>query len=279
MIRVFPAKTNCTPIDDMVYFDGPPLDYAGSDIVHVSCTFAWDRPKSEFLAKCWEAQGYRVTVGGPAYDDHGGEFVSGQYLAVGNVITSRGCNNKCWFCKTWRREGTIRELPIVDGYNILDSNLLQCSKEHIYAVFAMLDRQKRKAKFTGGLESLLLEDWHVEELCRLHTKPASIYLAYDTPDDYEPLVRAAKMLNEAGLNKSHVVSCYVLIGYPGDTIGDARQRLEDVKKLNLTPYAMIYAGEKKSWRPLWKKLQREYCRPTIIHSKAVKEKQLLWTEQ
>jgi hypothetical protein len=79
-------------------------------------------------------------------------------LKKGYVITSRGCPNRCWFCSVWRREGeVIRELPVTDGWNVLDDNLLVCSENHIRAVFAMLARQRRMPLFTGGLEAAWLK--------------------------------------------------------------------------------------------------------------------------
>jgi hypothetical protein len=43
----------------------------------------------------------------------------------------------------WKREGNIvKELPITEGYNILDDNLLRCSEKHVKKVFEMLKKQK-----------------------------------------------------------------------------------------------------------------------------------------
>lgn len=49
------------------------------------------------------------------------------------------------------------ELPITDGYNVLDDNLLACSEKHIHDVFDMLKRQKEKPIFTGGIEAKILK--------------------------------------------------------------------------------------------------------------------------
>lgn len=70
---------------------------------------------------------------------------------------------------------------------------MACSDQHIREVFAMLKRQKYgRVMFTGGMEAARLKDWHVEGLRNLH--PKEIFFAYDTPDDYEPLVEAGKKL-------------------------------------------------------------------------------------
>jgi len=281
MIRVFPRKTNATPNDSKVYFGGPELwEYDGGDRdVKISCTFIFDKPKTEFLAKQWDSAGYHVSVGGPAYDDRGGEFVPGRFLKKELVITSRGCNNNCWFCKVREREGKLRELEIKDGWDILDNNLLQCSKNHINRVFDMLNRQKRiingrraGVKFTGGLEAFVLQDWHVDLIANLQPKPEILYFAYDTPDDYEPLRRAAYKMKEIGFNNQRI-GCYVLIGWPAgenrpaDTMGKAKKRLQQVIDLNMMPYAMLYADQNKNPDPEWTRFQRQYVRPALIRKK------------
>ena len=266
-IRVFPRVTNATPNDDQAYFDGPPLWYAGCDDVHVSCVFTYDKPRAEALADQWSSAGYNVTVGGPAYNDKGGDFVPGRYVKHGMVMTSRGCNNNCWFCSVPKREGKIRELPITEGWNVLDSNLLQCSRGHIRSVFIMLELQKQlgsQIRFTGGLEAAMLEDWHVELLTLL--KPYLFYFAYDTADDWDPLRRAAKMVTEAGFN-SRQAMCYCLIGYPKDTMDKAEKRLKSVYDLGLLPMAMLYRDYSGKVSCDWAKFQTKWVRPWIIRSR------------
>lgn len=148
--RVFPRKTKATPTDELVFFERPPvLTLPEIDEVHVSVAFTYDKEKAEYLAEDWRIVGVPVKIGGPAYDDSAdGDFVPGRYLKTGYVITSRGCNNHCWFCSAWRREGKLRELPITNGWNVLDNNLLQCSEQHIKDVFEMLKKQKEKPVFT-----------------------------------------------------------------------------------------------------------------------------------
>lgn len=264
MIRVFPHKTEATPIDEQVYFTGPPLEPLEDRDVYVSVLFTYHKERAKMLADQWDAQGYNVHLGGPAFDDYGGDFVPGRFVGRGYVITSRGCNNRCWFCSVWKREGGIRELPIVDGFNVLDSNLLQCSEGHIRNVFAMLKRQPERARFTGGLEARVLQDWHVDLLVDL--KPKQMYFAYDTEDDYEPLVRAAGMVTDAGFKRDRV-SCYTLVGYPKDTMERAEKRLRQVVDLGITPMAMLYRDNRGEVDTGWRRFQRRWVRPHIIFSK------------
>jgi hypothetical protein len=262
---VFPRRTRATPIDPLAYV-GPPDLFAEADEVHVSVAFSWDLPAAERLAQAWETVA-PVKLGGPATGMPGGEFVPGRYLREGYTITSRGCPNRCWFCSVWRHEGQeVRLLPICDGWNVLDDNLLACHSDHIRAVFAMLARQERRAEFTGGLEAKRLQPWHVEALRALN--PKQIFFAYDTPDDLEPLREAGRALLAVGVTAvSHILRAYVLIGYPRDTVEAAGKRLHETMDAGFFPMAMLYRDENGRRDSIWAKFQRQWARPAIIASK------------
>ena len=236
--RVFPRRTTATPDDVLAFTTPPPKILPDIDEVHISTTFSYDIPKAEQLAESWLKTGLPVKVGGAAYNTPSGDFVPGMYLKKGYVITSRGCNNSCWFCAVPTREGGLRELPVTEGHNVLDDNLLACSEKHIHEVFAMLKNQTEKPVFTGGLEAKLLKPWHVELLREVKTK--RFYCAYDTKDDYEPLIQAGKLLRDGGITqKSQTAWCYVLIGYPGDSFEAAEKRLRDSWRAGFLPFAML----------------------------------------
>jgi hypothetical protein len=268
--RVFPRKTNATPDDEYSFFgerEKPGMFLPDIDEVHVSVTFTYDLPRAEKLAAEW-GHVAPSSIGGPATGATGGDFTPGMYLKPGYVITSRGCPNKCWFCSVWRREGQeIRELPITEGNNILDDNLLACSDNHIKGVFEMLRRQKMgRTMFTGGLEAAKLKQWHVDELRKLH--PKEMFFAYDTPDDYEPLVEAGKKLLSAGFTiAAQTMRCYTLIGYPGDTFDAAETRLIQTIKAGFLPMAMLYRDKSGKRGPEWPSFQREWAKPAIVNAK------------
>ena len=268
MARIFPRVTNATPNDDYTFYDAPGMFLPPIDEVHISVAFTYDLPKAEQLMKAWKHIA-PVKIGGPALNEPGGEFRPGMYLKPGYVITSRGCPNKCWFCSVWRREGEkIRELEVKEGNNILDDNLLACSDDHIKQVFAMLKKQKYgRPMFTGGLEAAKLKDWHVEELRKLH--PKEMFFAYDTPDDYEPLVEAGKKLLAAGFTTtSHTLRAYVLIGYQKDTIEKAEARLMQTIKAGFLPMAMLYRGKNDRYKDLeWARFQQFWARPATVNLK------------
>lgn len=266
MLRVFPRKTSATPDDAEVRF-GPPSLCDEADEIHVSCTFTWDKPVAERLAEAWRVVTPNVKIGGVAYGDPGGEFTPGLYLKKGHVITSRGCPNKCWFCDVPKREGMIRELEIHEGYILQDSNILATSKAHQRAVFEMLARQPERPKFTGGLEAALLNDWHCEWLAKL--RPSTMWFAYDTPNDYEPLRQAGKLLSKHGAIKGRNAMCYVLIGYKGDTIDKAERRLNATIDAGFMPQAMLY---NRLDDKMWRRFQREWANRIIVGSKMTARK-------
>jgi hypothetical protein len=205
-----------------------------------------------------------VRIGGPATGEPGGDFVPGLYLKQGYVITSRGCPNRCWFCSVWKREGqAIRELPITEGWNVLDDNLLACSPKHICEVMEMLRRQNRQPEFTGGIEAARLDQWSAEAIRSV--RPKQLFFAFDTPDDWEPLLRAADLCWRAGFTKtSHAIRAYVLCGWPKDTMAQAEQRMRQVLSLGIMPMAMLWRdlGGKKN--PGWAHFQKRWARPHIV---------------
>lgn len=263
--RVFPRRTRATP-DDALTFTGPPPREGLPDVqeVHISVAFTYDLDRAHQLAEAWARTGLPVRMGGPAFHEPGGDFIPGRYLKHGYVITSRGCPNRCWFCAVPKREdGVLRELPITGGWNVLDDNLLACSEAHIRAVFAMLERQAKRPLFTGGLEARLLRPWHVDLLRSV--RATRMYFAYDTPEDYEPLVAAGHLLRQGGISAaSHRAACYVLIGYPGDTMEAAERRLADTWRAGFLPYAMLYRDNTGNTDGAWRKFQTSWIRPVSI---------------
>lgn len=269
--RVFPRRTAATPDGPLAFIDAPGLYPPEVDEVHVSVAFTWDIPKAERLAKAWEHIA-PVKVGGPAFGNPSGEFEPGRYLKPGYVITSRGCPNACWFCSVWRREGrSVRELPIRDGWNVLDDNLLACSDSHVKAVFAMLRKQTARPRFTGGLEAARLKPWHVEELRAL--KPKSVFFAYDTPEDLEPLHAAAELLKrQEWPMQARTAGTYVLIGYRNDSPEAAERRLREVMALGLYPMAMLWRDETGKVQDGWARFQRAWARPALIYARERNER-------
>jgi hypothetical protein len=267
IIRVFARKTKATPDDELVFTAPPPKILPEADAVHISVTFTYDIPKAEQLAEAWVKTGLPVKIGGVAMGDAGGDFIPGLYMKHGHVFTSRGCNRACWFCDVHRREGGIRELPITSGWIINDSNVLACSENHIRKVFDMLSRQPHRPVFSGGLDSRLLSEWHVDLLRTAKTE--RMYFAYDNEDELEPLIHAGRLLRNGGIidSSGHKLKCYVLIAFPGDTMEHAEKRLINTWRAGFYPYSMLYRNEKGETDSDWRQFQRAWLRPQIVYHK------------
>jgi hypothetical protein len=270
--RVFPRRNAATPDDPLAFVGYPKEGLPEIDRVMVSVTFTWDMARAERLQKAWSAVA-PAEIGGSALDMRGEAFTPGLFLKQGYVITSRGCPNRCKHCSVWHREGKVlRELPITEGWNVLDDNLLACSETHIRAVFAMLARQPERAQFTGGLEAARLELWQVDLLALLN--PDQIFFAYDEPADYEPLVRAGQMLKEAGFTwTQRALRCYVLCGFDGDTMDAASRRMQQTVDAGFWPAAMLFRGMRGEFAGRhWERFQRAWQRPALLHVRLRDEK-------
>ena len=261
MIRVFPRRTKWTPTDDLAFIGDPPLFRPPEMPVRISCTFTWDIQESLRLERSWSRFYSDIQVGGPAFDDPGAEFIPGMFLKDGVTITSRGCPNKCKYCFVPKREGKLREYPIMDGWILQDNNILACSEYHQKAVFEMLLRQKKAIDFNGGLEAKRLKKWHVKKFEKLRVR--HFWFACDDAKSVKYFERAAGMMEGF---KCWQKRCYVLIGFNGESILDAEKRLNQVYELGFLPFAQLFQNEKKRpWSPDWDALQRKWCRPAAYN--------------
>jgi hypothetical protein len=257
--------------DELVWHTEPGMFVPDFDEVHVSVTFSWDLPEAERLHAAWEARfPGRVKMGGPATGERGGDFIPGRYLRPGYTITSRGCPNHCWFCSVPAREGPVRELPIEDGWNVLDDNLLACSESHVRAVFAMLARQGRRVEFSGGLEAARMTDWHADLLAGLSPHP-TVFFAYDFPQDLEPLREAVGKLVARGMRtSSHRIRAYVLCGYPTDTMEAADRRMRRAMEIGVFPMAMLWRDATGQRDLAWVRFARGWANPVIVGARVSK---------
>lgn len=276
IIRIFPYRNNHTPNDELVFAGikkkgltaDPifPSMMPDADEAHVSVTFTWDIKEGQRLKRAWE-QFLPTKIGGPAFDDPGGEFEPGMYLKKGITITTRGCPKKCWYCYVPKREGDLRTLKINPGHIVQDNNLLASSMKHQLAVYKILREQRRRASFTGGLEAVCLQEWMADEI---RTIPIDqIFFAYDRLGQEAELMDA--ILKLGFLNRDQL-RCYVLVGHQNDSPRAALLRLKLAWDMGYLPFAMYYRDEKNE-PPTdeWKDLIREWTRPAITKTVATTE--------
>ena len=264
IIRVLPQKTSCTPDDDMVFIGEPPgLIIPEHDEIHISCTFTWDMAYCEYLKDQWEMWTDKpVKLGGVAYGSPCDTFTPGLYVKQGIIFTSRGCNNNCKWCAVSRREGKLRELPIVEGNIINDNNFLQCSTRHKDKVFEMLKNQKAIC-FKGGLQANLIDSHFIENIKQLSIR--ELWLACDADENIPEFTVATEKLLKAGYTREHI-RCYVLIG---DDMQRNEERLQEVYKAGAMPFAQLFQpneSKRIEYSSEWKKFHRQWSRPAAIRA-------------
>lgn len=262
IVRVFPRKTSLTPCDPMAFVGDPQLWRPEADEVHVSVVFTWDIEEGERLAEAWGQYYPVVRLGGPAFGSPANGYMPGQYVKCGVTFTTRGCNNRCPWCLVPGREGQLAEIEdFAPGWIINDNNLLQASKPHIEQVGAMLRRQPRAARFSGGLDARRVDDWVAEWLRDLRID--EIFLAADTKAALRPLERALEKLSFLPRRKLRV---YVLIAYGGEATDEATERLKAVWQLGGLPFAQLYQPPDRyiDYSPEWKRLARTWSRPAAM---------------
>lgn len=259
--RVFIKQNSYSPTDPDAYFGPPHLNTPFYDEAHISVVFTWHKEQALALADQWRRHARRVMIGGPAFDDPGKDFIPGCYVRQGVIFTSRGCPNNCAFCFVTKREGKIRELPIVQGNIIQDNNLLACSDTHVRKVFKMLKTQKAIC-FKGGLEAVRVTDKIAEDLRGLRIR--ELWLACDTPNSLWPVINAFVRLRTAGF-KNYQFRCYVILG---KNMIEEEGRLKTLLDFGVTPFGQLYRSETPvEYSKEWKNFERKWSRPAAMRPK------------
>ena len=261
--RVFPTRTALTPTDADAFTGPPPMGLDPPERVMVSVTFTWDMPRARFLADQWRTVCQDVQVGGPAFDDPGGEFTPGMFVRPGVVITSRGCPRRCPFCFVPAREGNIRLLAIKSGWDVQDNNLLACPRSHIEAVLAMLAGRRHAARFGGGLDARMVRPWFIRALAGLRID--RLFTAFDQPDQGEPVERFIRQLHGVGLRQRQIM-VYMVLGLRGDTPDNADRRAHHIFDLGAVPFVQWVrdAGRRLPIPQHWKAVVRKWSRPAAM---------------
>ncbi len=201
------------------------------------------------------------------------KFYPSKYIKQGVTITSRGCNKQCPWCLVPHTEGRIKPIGIEMGHIVQDNNLLQCPRWHVEEVFAMLRCQRRGSLLTGGLQSDLIKDWIVEELRSISIE--EVFLAADSKEAIQPLEKAVQKLSFLRSKKeiearepARKLRCYVMIGYNGETLQQAEERLKKIWEIGCVPFSQLYQppGEHIKYPREWKDLNYIWSRPAAMFS-------------
>lgn len=257
---VVPRKTAFTP--GYAITRGPDMFTDKNEPIEISCVFTKDKSAAEDLAYEYKAAGCNVKIGGPAYDDPGGEFTPGKYCLQGVIITHRGCVRNCPWCYVPKREGQrIRHLEVKEGNILQDNNILACNRDHKEKVWTML-RKQRAVSLRGGLDSRLLKDDDVENIRSLHLY--DLWTAYDSEENKSYSLNAIRRLRSAGISQNKI-RCYVMVGF-NETMDEAESRLKETYIAGALPFAQLYDGYQGNDVSDWKRFTRKWSRPAIYKS-------------
>jgi len=227
---------------------------------YLSAIFSWDVPNLVQDAQLLLASGIEVEIGGPGTTylqdyikektgltpkyslDQRFEHQPGDYELV---FTSRGCPRACPFCVVKEVEGTTiqtyPDFPIPSGPNpmIGDNNLLSTPIEHQKMVVEKL-KHLPQIDINSGFDCRVFAK-NLPFYFKLYSKLKIKYyrFAWDRPEQEKPIERTLKYLYWLGLDR-HKVMVYILINWPGISVGEARRRAERVIKLGGMPYLMRF---------------------------------------
>lgn len=254
MIRVFPVRTDHTPVDGMAFIGEPPenINFDPWIPVAISITFTWHILEGFKLWHKWKKYFHNVSIGGPAFKQPSNSFVSNRFVRGGVTFTSRGCARKCPWCYEVNEEGFREIKPIIPGYIVWDPNLFQCSDKHIREVFKMAQKQIKPIVFAGGLDFRLLNKWHIELFESITI--GKLYFAIDTLDILKIAERKIKLF----LNKPSTWKyVYTLCGFR-ETLKEAKNKVKNIKNIGLIPKVMLYQNDKwKHYTKDWLNLKNE----------------------
>lgn len=179
---------------------------------------------------------------------------------------TRGCPRKCGFCHVAAKEGIIsRKVANVDEFwngqkkiVLCDPNIL-AYKNHL-KLLDQLNSTNAQIEFNQGLDIRLITDENIKMLKQLNL--TKIHFAYDRIQDKEIIEpRLEAFVKQTGFNRNKgKVMVYILCNYD-TTISEDIHRIQFCRKLNISPYPMIY--DKEHANPIYKRLQR-WCNNWIF---------------
>jgi hypothetical protein len=228
---------------------------------YFSVIFTWDIPELIQTVNLLK-ENKQIEIGGPAATvfsdyikeqtgiapvcglDQRFEHVPGKYQAV---FTSRGCPRGCHFCIVQKVEGRkmieYDDFPIPVGKNpwVCDNNILATSWEHQQLTVERL-KKVRNLDLNSGFDCRIFEKdcdkyWNLYSQLKLERWR----FAYDKEEEKEPLTKCVEFLHSKGVRYS-AISVFCLVGdnFQGDTFDKAKERLQYLVDIGVSPYPMRY---------------------------------------
>lgn len=172
---------------------------------------------------------------------------------------SRGCPRRCNFYHVEAKEGAIsRKVADLNEFwngqkyiELMDPNTLACKEWK--DILRQLEESGAYVNFNQGVDARLLTEEKVEQIMRIKTK--HIHFAWDRYKDKQKILPKLKMFKEMTGWKRKKVTVYVLCGYD-TTMEENLERIEEIRKLDFSPYVMLYDKEHIARGSELRKLQR-----------------------
>ena len=212
-----------------------------------------------FVSNIFDQNAYRVTIENCDDVEYGGigsrdpkrklpwEIeMTAPYYAPGETETygfvTRGCINKCWFCKVPKYEGALKEYNNVDSIvrgvpgeivHFMDNNIL-AYPGHMDVFNYLIDRGIR-CEFNQGLDFRLVNDENLDALARLNYEGEYIF-AFDDPK-YQKLIDRKTDLIKKYIPKPWKIKFYIYY-HPNMELSQLIQRVEWCRERECLPYVM-----------------------------------------
>lgn len=179
---------------------------------------------------------------------------------------TRGCPRQCSFCHVAKKEGKCSKkvANLNEFWNgqkrivLCDPNILAC-KDHLELLQQLAD-SKSIVEFNQGLDIRLINEKNIELLKKI--KIDKVHFAFDDYKQKDIIMK--KMLfvkNATNWNRSKGrPKVFILMNYD-TTIEQDMERIQFCRKLDWTPYPMIY--NKKNSDPIYRKIQR-WCNDFVF---------------
>lgn len=243
--------------------------------VWASVVFDWNKHLADGLK--WYYPKAKIDVGGggadlyknlpPEVDLLKPDYTIYPYCDYDLGFTSRGCIRRCPFCVVPKKEGTFRRHQHPREFHqeghkkavLMDNNIL-ADRAWFFEVTDYYISRGMKVDFNQGLDMRLIDEEIAQRIAELPLfRPARF--AFDNIA-YEPqFMRAAKLLQDAGLDMRHKAEIYVYLD-SADEIPSALYRARRIKEAKAgVPYIMVnrHAERTQEITDLCR-----WCRPQIF---------------
>lgn len=157
---------------------------------------------------------------------------------------TRGCPRDCSFCHTTQMQGSkvYKVAELSEFWNgqknivLFDPNIT--AFKDCEAVFEELIKTNARIEFNQGLDVRLLTERKCELLSKMKLK--NLHFAFDRYQDWDMITPKFETLAKyMGKSKCRAISVYVLTNFD-TTLKQDLERIMFLRKLNFSPYVMIY---------------------------------------